>query len=81
MSLKYLYNDLPFPFALSPSISRPFVLSFVEGNGLLLRTGVSKGESFQRLFLRGSDKPVLSTVRSFDALRTNGGEGLTTNGE
>ena len=32
------------PFALSPSICRPFVLSFVEGNGLLLRTGLSKGE-------------------------------------
>jgi hypothetical protein len=25
-------------FALSPSIRRPFVLSFVEGNGLLLST-------------------------------------------
>jgi hypothetical protein len=33
-----------FPFVLSPSIRRPFVLSLVEGNGLLLRTGSSKGE-------------------------------------
>ncbi len=41
---KIIRDSQPPPFALSPSISRPFVLSFVEGNGLLLRTGVSKGE-------------------------------------
>ena len=34
--------------ALSPSLRRPFVLSFVEGNGLLFRTGLSKGE--RRIF-------------------------------
>jgi hypothetical protein len=32
------------PFALSTSIRRPFVLRLVEGNGLRLSTGKSKGE-------------------------------------
>ena len=32
------------PFALCPTIHRPFVLSLVEGNGLLLRTCLSRDE-------------------------------------
>jgi hypothetical protein len=39
MNGKFLLMLLSLPFVLSPSIRRPFVLSLVEGNGLLLRTG------------------------------------------
>jgi hypothetical protein len=44
MNGKFLISWLSLPFVLSPSTRRPFVLSLVEGNGLLLRTGSSKGE-------------------------------------
>jgi hypothetical protein len=44
MNGKFLIMLPSLPFALSISTRRPFVLSFVEGNGLLLSTGSVEGQ-------------------------------------